>query len=135
MAYELIVRDRDLHATMVVRWEGRQKALTSSVVRAAREPMSRSLVELRAVAPEAADRVVEAIFDPRMLPDSLPALGSVLLDDLGRIWVSDFRLSLDLRLAMGGSYENWDQRDSWHVLSADGIPMGLVLPEATSCHV
>jgi hypothetical protein len=132
MAYELVVRDGGLNTTMVIRWGGRQETLTPAVLRAAREPMGESLVELRAVAPEAADRVVEALFEPRMLPDMLPAIGSVLLDDTGRIWVSDFRLSLDLRHAMGGSYDGWSQEDAWHVLSADGVPVARVrLPDDT----
>ena len=132
MPYELVVRDLDLHVLLVIRWLEQQEVLTPSTIRAVRGPMSASIPELRAAAPEAADRLIDALFDPDMLPDALPALGSVLIDEAGRIWVSQFRLNQDLRFAMGGGYMNWDERDVWHVLDEDGIPLARVrLPVAT----
>ena len=117
---------------LVIRWLEQQEVLTPSTIRSVRGPMSASISELRAVAPEAADRMVDALFDPRLLPDALPALGSVLIDEAGRIWVSQFRLNQDLRLAMGGGYMNWDEQDVWHVLDEGGIPLARVrLPVAT----
>jgi hypothetical protein len=52
-----------------------------------------------------------------VLPDSLPALGSVLLSSTGELWVSKFLPTTQL----------WDQSAAWHVLSAEGQPEARVL--------
>lgn len=132
LAYELMVRDLDLQPVMGIRWLDQQEPLTPSRLRAVRGPMSASIPELRAAAPEAADRVIDALFDPANLPAALPALGSVLLDEAGRMWVSRFRLSEDIRFAMTGGYVQWNEEDVWHVLDTDGTPIARVrLPAET----
>lgn len=130
--YEIVVRDARLRPRMVIRWPDWPRTPTTSVLDAVRPPMDASLSDLRSVNPEAADDLIETLFHSDALPDVLPALGSVLLDEDGRIWVSRFRPTVDLGVATTGGYEPWSQEDVWHVLSADGIPVARVrLPSDT----
>jgi hypothetical protein len=132
LTYELTVRDLDLRPLLVIRWLGWQQPLTASMIETLRGPMAASIHELRAIAPDAADRLTDALFHTDVLPEALPALGSALLDENGRIWVAQFRPSDDLPMAMAGGYEQWHEDDVWHVLDSDGSPMARVrLPPRT----
>jgi len=130
--YELVLRDFDLRPLAVISWLGWERRLSPSLVETLRDPMAASLSELRAVNPEAADQLMEDVLRADALPEFLPALGSALLDEDGRIWVSRFRPTEDLRVATTGGYEQWHQEDAWHVLESDGTPLARVrLPSET----
>lgn len=131
-AYELFVHDYDLAQTMVVRWLGWSKPLNATTIDSLRVPMAASLDDLRAFNPSAADQMLDDLFHSDVLPRSWPALGSAMVDELGRIWVSDFRPTVDLRIATTGGYEPWNQQDAWHILDANGHPLArLRLPAET----
>ena len=132
LSYELVVRDLDLQPTLVIRWADWLEPLTAARLEDLRAPMAASLHELRAIAPERADGLMDALFHPAVVPEALPALGTALLDENGRIWVQRFRPSEDLRFALTGSHHQWQQEDLWHVLDADGHPLAQVqLPPNT----
>lgn len=124
--YDLTVSDLDLRPSIVIRWSDWQQVSAASVVESVRGPMNASLSDLRAVNPSAADQLLEDVLNDGALPEMLPALGSVLIDDAGRIWVSRFELTRDLRISTTEGYEPWNQVDVWHVLGPDGLPMARV---------
>lgn len=132
LMYELVIRDFELRPLSVIRWPGWQHPITTSMLGELRDPMEASLSELRSVNPEAADQLMETLLHPDALPEVLPALGSALLDENGRIWVSRFQPAQDLRVATTGGYEPWHEEDAWHVLAQDGTPIARVrLPSET----
>ncbi len=62
---------------------------------------------------------MEAVFSPDVIPAMRPALGPVLMDEAGQLWVSAFRATTHA----------WDQEHAWHVLDAAGHPLArIVLP-------
>jgi hypothetical protein len=71
--------------------------------------------------------MIELFFSSEVRPDTLPALGSALLDEDGRIWVARYRAPDDPAVAFSGPEQEWRQRDLWHVLDADGKPIARVL--------
>jgi hypothetical protein len=135
--YELVVRDFDLRPLEVIRWSGWEQRLTESVLETTRERLQASLerapfLDAPAQVGEANKRMMEDFFNPELLPDTLPVLGAVLLDEGGRIWVARFQLHEDFLGAMSASDVLWDQEDVWHVLDADGTPIARVrLPAET----
>jgi hypothetical protein len=72
--------------------------------------------------PAAADRIIGAMFQEDLLPQELPVLGSALVDDRGRIWVSEFRPAT----------KRWEQADAWHVLDRNGTPLARLRIPASS---
>jgi len=114
--YELTITDRDLQPIRIVRWPGWREPLSVVAVQAAKDTLAYRLREMRAVRPELADELLEAPFSPGVLPDTLPAVGSVLLSPTGELWVSRFLPTTQL----------WDQADAWHVLSSEGHPEARV---------
>ena len=114
--YEVTVTDRDLQPVRIVRWPGWREPLSAVVVQAARDTVNFALREMRAVQPELADQLLEMTFSPGVLPDTLPAVGSVLLSPSGELWVSRFLPTTQL----------WDQASAWHVLSPLGHPEARV---------
>lgn len=132
LSYELVLSDLDLQPFLMIRWLDWLEPLTASKLDELRGPMDASIHELRAIAPERADHLMDVLFHPEVVPEALPALGAALLDENGRIWLSRFRPSEDLRFAMTGSYTQWHQEDLWHVLDVDGSPLARVrLPPRT----
>jgi hypothetical protein len=102
------------------------------MLEALRDTMEASLSELRSVNPGAAEQLIETLLHPDVLPELLPALGAVLLDENGRIWVSRFQPTEDLRVATTGGYEQWREEDAWHVLDSNATPIARVrLPPET----
>ena len=115
--YELVLSTPDLRPSRIIRWPGWIQALSADVLNATR---SEAEAQFRASLPERADLIVEAMFTPELLPETLPALGAALLDDRGRIWVARFQAST----------ARWNQSDAWHVLDPEGTPLArLVLPD------
>ena len=132
LTYELFLMDSDLQPLVVIRWPGWQRPLTASMIKALRDPRDTTLHELRAVAPAAADQVTDALFHPSALPEVLPALGSVRLDENGRIWVRTFLPPENVFMLMNGLFPQWREEDAWHVLDSDGSPIARVrLPSKT----
>jgi hypothetical protein len=116
LAYELTVSTPDLVPERIVRWGGWQKPLTEDVLNAVRGAFGVGWEELRAERPDLVESLMDALFSPNVLPELLPALGPVFLDESGRIWVSRFRPTTDL----------WNQEDSWHILDEGGRPLARV---------
>ncbi len=120
LEYELVVSGPDLTPMRVLRWPGWVEPLSDTVLAATRAKAAEGFSEIRATDPDAADLIVDVMFTKDLLPSTMPALGSALMDDRGRLWVSEFRPSPD-RL---------NQRDAWHVLDGDGTPLARVrLPD------
>lgn len=121
LRYELILRTPDLQPVRIVRWPGWEQPLGDDLIQSVRDTIEAGFEELRAVRPDLFTAVIDALFDPSLLPDTLPAIGRALLDDTGRIWVSAFRPTTDA----------WREEDIWHVLSSDGAPLArLLLPSS-----
>lgn len=131
-SYEIAVRDADLRLIRLVRWPDWPNVGGDAVADSFRLPMEESLARLEALDPTSAEWLIEAVFSSAGVPESLPALGDLLLDNQGRMWVSRFRPQTDLFKLLGGIAEQWDQRDVWHVLDRDGSPLARVrLPSQT----
>lgn len=141
--YDLVLRDFDLRPRMIVRWPGWEAAPKDSLVEAMRAEMQasfdRSRDKLASRLPPAAvgamvrenGRMMKDLFAPPILPDTLPALSSALLDEDGRIWVARFRTPEDMPLVQEAS-KVWHQEDMWHVLGPEGKPIARVrLPPDT----
>jgi hypothetical protein len=120
--YTLEHRTPDLRLRRSTRWPGRRRALTPAEV-----DYERSVVEARFTSagraqPERIEALLDEMFAPQVVPDELPALGPIHIDDIGRVWVQSFRL----RTAA------WQQEHAWHVLRPSGRPLAqLVLPPET----
>ncbi len=111
--YELIFGTPLLEPTRIVRWAGWRVPLSDSVLAHVRDTVTQGMEPLREQRPDLAESILSAAFDPVILPDTLPALGQVLLDDRGRSWVAKFQPST----------EGWRQENVWHVLGEDGRPV------------
>jgi hypothetical protein len=133
--YELVLRDFDLQPRSVIRWSGWERPLTESLAGTLHDSMTASLATLRGRVPPNIINInrslIEHFFDPELRPDTLPALGSALLDEAGAIWVCSFRPPIDFSTALAGE-SDWRQEDVWHVLDPDGNPIARVrLPPET----
>jgi len=130
--YELTFSGYDLKPFMVVRWPDLEVTASDDILRDLRAPMETELADLREAAPDIANNLLEALFDASVVPDSLPAVASAVLDNRGRIWVSRFRPATMLPAARTGEYAQWHQEDLWHVLGSNGYPLArLRLPPNT----
>lgn len=119
LSYELIVRAPDLQPVRIVRWDGWKRPLNDEILRAVRDSIEADFAEFRTMRPDLFTSLLEALFEPNLLPDTLPAVSSALLDDSGRIWVSQFRPTT----------HDWNEQDRWHVLDPSGAPLArLQLP-------
>lgn len=116
LVYELTIRAPDLRPVRIIRWSGWPEPLTEDAIQTAREAVEASLEEFRAQRPDLVQQLVEALFSPNVLPEVLPALGSALVDEGGRIWVARFRPTTEL----------WSEEDSWHLLDPEGHPLARV---------
>lgn len=120
--HEIIVSGADLEPERPIRSDGWAEPLTEAQIEAVRVPMEEGLAEFRQSRPDVVDTMLEGMFDPELLPDTLPALSRAMLDGTGRIWVAAF----------GPLNQSWDETSRWHVLDADGRPMArLRLPAST----
>lgn len=108
-AYHLTVFDSELRTTAEIHWPGGSEPVTSEEVPAVRDAI-RS--QYRPLSIEIATMLEKAMLSPDLLPERRPALGGVIIDPAGRIWVSRFEPSL-----LGPN-------DEWHVLAGDGRPIG-----------
>ena len=121
LAYELTVSTPDLVPERIVRWGGWEKPLREEMLNSVRGVYEAGWEEIRAQRPDLVESLMDALFSPNVLPELLPALGPVLLDEGGRVWVSRFKPTPDL----------WAQEDSWHILDPAGRPLArVVLPPA-----
>jgi hypothetical protein len=115
--YELVLTGIDLEPRRIIRWAGWAQPLTESTIQAVRDSIEAGLSELRAARPEMVTNLMNALFDPTLLPDTLPALHAAVLDDTGRIWVSAFRPGLSLSI---------DEGRAWHLLDSRGAPLARI---------
>lgn len=119
VTYEIILLDEELDVRRIIRWNGWEERLTEKDVESAKARLSEAMADLRAQAPQIVDDLIEAQFSAAVVPQMRPALGNVFFDDQDRIWVSQFKLSVD----------RWQQEESWHVLDPTGRPLArLQLP-------
>jgi len=122
LAYELFIRSPALQLERVVRWSGPRVALDDATIESARVWAEGLFERTRQTDPRIADAALEGMFAPDLLPDSLPALSSLLVDARGLLWVSRYI----------PNSEAWDQGDSWHILAADGEPLARISLPAQS---
>ena len=115
--YELVITDTALQPRRIIRWSGWRRPFTEEDALALADSLWVVWGPLRERRPESVDDLLEAMVSPDVLPDSLPALGAALLDDLGRIWVSDFVPNI-------GAWSHAHR--SWHLLGPDGHPIAAV---------
>jgi hypothetical protein len=116
LEYEIIVATEDLEPERIVRWSGWTRPLTPELLRSVRDTMEQGFAELRAARPQMVSELMDGMFSPELVPDTLPALGSAMLDDSGRIWVA----------AYAPSVETWNEAERWHLLDRDGEPLARV---------
>ncbi|GEM_PF-3514729 len=117
--WEMTVRNDSLRPELMIRWPSAEEPLRAEEV----EEYSR---KVRAAYPPSipaarVDRSLATIFSPAILPDQRPAIGRVVFDPAGRIWVGRFRPFW--------WPIPWEPVD-WVVLSAEGTPLvRVLLPE------
>lgn len=99
--------------------------MTPDLIHRVRESLATSPRRTGSVDPAAFRWLFDAVFRDGLVPDRLPAIGSVLLDEEGRIWVSRFLPPSDLGSLLAGE-EPWSQEHAWHVLGQDGSPLARV---------
>ena len=117
--YDLTLRDPELEPFLRVRWSGWGRPVTEEEVAQVRDTVVRTLDEFRDQRPDLVEQILETQFAASVTPQMRPALGGILLEPGGRMWLSEF----------APYTEAWDERDSWHVLAADGTPVArLALP-------
>ena len=114
--YELTVSSPDLEPLRIVRWSGWREPLTEDGVQEVRQLVEASWAEVRTVQPDLIGTLIESTFSPNVMPQFLPALGNVVLDENGRFWVSAFRPITDL----------WNESGAWHILDQRGHPLARV---------
>lgn len=117
LKYELFVHSPALDLLRVIRWPGGRPLVTDSVLTRARLAAEEIFEDVRQSNPEAVETIIAAMFSSDFLPDTLPALGSAIIDDQNRIWVSQFRPATD----------PWAQSHAWHVLGPEGAPLARVM--------
>ena len=120
--YRLDVRGPDLSLDRSIHWpDTRQPLLEDDVTRVRTEVEDRFTRNGRA-SPERVRALLDQLFAPEVVPDELPALGTIRMDDSRRLWVQAFRMAGD----------EWRQEDAWHVLDPSGRPLArLDLPPDT----
>ena len=119
LEYEILLATPDLDLFRIVRWSGRREPLLPPEVDAVRDSFAKMFEPSRAAQPELVQHFMDGTFSDRVTPEMRPALGRILLDELGQIWVSRFAPRTD----------DWDEPDAWEVLSPQGVPIArLVLP-------
>ena len=111
--YDLTISSADLTPSTIIRWPGWNRPLTDALLDSVR---AQALSRFGESFPEQAESIVDAMLDEELLPSTLPALGSALVDDAGRIWVAAFQPSMNRS----------DQANVWHVLSPQGDPLARV---------
>lgn len=120
--YQLEVRASDLSPIRTIQWPGTRRPLSDADVARVRTDVEDRFARTGRASPERVRALLDQLFAPEVVPEELPALGALLLDDAGRIWVQAFRM---------GS-EEWRQEDAWHVLDPSGRPLAqLILPAET----
>jgi hypothetical protein len=120
ITYDLTLWNASLEPRHIIRWSGWERPLPDSLVQTLRSRTESALREFGAGREDTDDAL--AMYDPGLVPGALPALGTAVLDELGKVWVSRFVLG----------HERWDERDAWHVLDRAGSPLARVQlpPEA-----
>ena len=118
-AYDLTVVDEEFTVLRRIRWDRPRRPYSVAeidTVRAAIDVAFDPAGRTGALA-EQMQRLREAMGADEMIPEFRPELGPVLIDADGRLWVAEFTRSGPGRT---------DPR-SWHVLSAEGTPVGRVM--------
>jgi hypothetical protein len=106
-----------------VRWPAQEELLTPAEVEEVRSDL-RALVASR-LPPERLTRAFTKEFSPEILPEYRPAIGRVLVDPAGRVWVERFEATRFGTLLQKPG-------DRWTVLTADGRPLArLRLPPSS----
>jgi hypothetical protein len=115
--YDLSVRDTDFNHLREIRWPGWTQPVSEEEIEAVRGEIRRVYAE---AGPNRARALEEAMLAPNLIPDQRPALGRVLMDDLGRTWVSGFTPMF------------LEPSTDWHVLNEFGHPIArITLPEGS----
>lgn len=117
-AWRLTLLARDLGPVRDVRWPSMNEALSSGEVDRFRADVRATLAQMTDAQ---ADHLLDIQFSPRILPGGRPAIGRVILDSDGPIWVGRFKpLSWPIP---------WEPTD-WVILTSDGTPMSRMrLPD------
>jgi 6-bladed beta-propeller len=120
LEYDLTVRDSNLRVLRVIRWDGWTGPIPEAEMTAMMEGFDESDTPLP---PDMMRSLREALFSPSLQPDVRPALSwRSYIDETGRIWLSKFYPS-----------QMPDVVPEWHVLSAEGRPLGrLMLPAGST---
>jgi hypothetical protein len=119
LGYEIVVLGDDLDPERIIRCSGWARPLSPELLQSVRDTVESGFAEVRASRPQIVSDLMEGMFDPELLPDTLPALSSAMLDESGRIWVC----------AHAPSPETWNEAERWHLLDRDGEPVArLRLP-------
>jgi hypothetical protein len=120
--YRLEFRTPDLALTQTLHWPGTRRPLDQDEVTRVRAEVEERFTQTGRAAPERVRALLDQVFAPEVVPEELPALGAIQVDDSGRVWVQAFRLAS----------EEWQQEDAWHVLDPSGRPLArLSLPADT----
>ncbi len=114
--YELTVSSPDLQPVRIVRWDGWGEPFTDEAIQEVRNLVEATWKDFPEAPPDLVRSIIEDTFSPNVLPQFLPALGNVVLDENGRFWVSAFRPPLDL----------WNEAGAWHILDPSGHPLARV---------
>lgn len=111
--YELMLHGPALEPLRIIRWADWPTLISASMIESVRAEAEEAFAGMRAQDPAAVDRILDAMFREELLPEHLPVLGAALIDNRGRIWVSEFRPAT----------RRWDEAEAWHVLDRDGAPL------------
>lgn len=112
--------DHALHPLLDVRWPVAETSLAAEEVHAFRARVEGELP--RRMPSSDKSRLLDIVFAPAILPARRPAIGRVLLDPTGPIWVGRFEPQWGTTLG---------EPIDWIILDAGGVPEGQVhLPDA-----
>ncbi len=111
--HRLTVLDSGLAPVREIRWLIPPEPLRRSEVDSTRDFLREAW---RTMPNGYAERVLALVFDDRFIPPVRPALGQVLVDDAGRIWISRFPMIIEPEV----------EPSRWLVLGPDGIPLGRI---------
>lgn len=114
--YAITIADGGLRPRRKVQWSGWTEVLVEQHVSEVRGVAEDALGAARRNRPQFVENLLDAYFSASVLPDSIPAISRLLMDDVGRVWVSQFTPSLGRLIDEG----------PWHVLDTRGHPVARI---------